>query len=392
MAEAADGRSLFHPTGWVRRFLDRIGMSADSEGASRWAALVLGAVVLVPPFVLSAWRGTAWGDAVDVPFMHDFDALARLVVVVPLLVLASRAIGAQLASAMLYLEEAALVPDADRPDYEDAKSDLQRRAISAAARVLLLVLAFVVASTFVLAGPEEAQSGLSSWMFEGAGGGASWSPAGWWYGLISAPLVAFLLLLWAWRYVSWCLFIRRLGRMDLRIAAAHPDMVGGLAPLARAHAFFVLVGVALSAIIAGALADELLHAGTTIAQVGPEVAFFVAISLLVLAAPLAVFVPTMLQAKGRGVVEYGRMGIDLAQDFDARWEAGEEAKLLDTADPSAMADFSADYGLVHQMKVFPLGLHQIAVLGVTLFVPFAFLVLTQVSLSDLLRSLIEKVL
>jgi hypothetical protein len=115
------------------------------------------------------------------------------------------------------------------------------------------------------------------------------------------------------------------------------------------------------------------------------------VSVLVVALPLAVFVRGLTRAKERGIIQYGRLAMDLTLDFDSRWQES-DAKLLDTADPSAMADFGGDYDLVQQMKVYPLGLRQAMVAGVALFVPFAFLALTQVSLSELVRGLIEKAL
>ena len=390
MNGASDGGNLFGASGWVQRLLVRVTGSADSERTSRRAAFVLGVVVLVPPFVLAAWRGTAWGQVVDVPFLRDFDALTRLAVVVPVLVLASRTIGGRLSVAMRYLERAALVSDADRLDYQDAKLDVERRVRSPLVGVLLLVAAFVGAGLLFPVEAAESQSGLSSWMFDSASGEAL-SPGGWWYSMVSRPLVAFFLLLWGWRYLCWCLFLRRLGNLELQLLAAHPDLVGGLAPLVQAHTSFVLVGVAVNAALSGALANELLHGGLTIAQVGPEIAFFTVIGVVVIAVPLAVFTPGLMEAKQLGLIEYGRMGTDITLDFDTRWKGG-EARLLDTADPSAMADFSMDYSLVKSMSPFPLGLHQLGAIGVILLLPFGALALTQVSLTSLLRSLLEKAL
>ena len=390
MTEPQSRQSLFRPSEWTQELLGKIGLSPDPGGTGPRAALILVAVVLLPPFMLSVWRGTAWGSAVDVPFLWDFASIARLAVVVPLLVVASSAIGAQLNAAMKYLEVASLVPDSDRADYEDAKADVERRVRSPAVTVLLLVGAFVAAVILVLARPDQELAGPTSWMFD-VEGGIALSPGGWWYTLISGPLVAFFFLLWAWRYVCWCVYLRRLGRMDLSILAAHPDSVGGLAPLVRAHLSFVLVATALNASLSGALANDLLHGGATIADIRSQVAFYLVVSVLLIALPLAVFVRGLTRAKERGIIQYGRLAMDLTLDYDSRWQDS-DAKLLDTADPSAMADFGGDYDLVQQMKVYPLGLRQAMVAGVTLFVPFAFLALTQVSLSELVKGLIEKAL
>ena len=55
-----------------------------------------------------------------------------------------------------------------------------------------------------------------------------------------------------------------------------------------------------------------------------------------------------------------------------------------------MADFGADYDTVLNMNAFPVGLRQMAGVGIILFIPFAALVLTQVSVAQLVQSLVKK--
>ncbi len=372
MGETTAGHNVFGASAWISRLLARVGISVDSKHASRLTLLLLVAVVSVPPLLLSVWSGTAWGTAVDIPFLHDASVLARLFVVIPVLVIASGAIGMQLGMAMQYLESSSLIPDSEMPDYEDARTDLNRRANSLAIELLLLVVALLVPWIAMRWFPAlEPRGDLSTWAF-GASDGTALSAAGWWFGMVSRPLV-----------------LRRVGKLELTILPAHPDGVGGLNPVTQAHLSFVLIGFALHAALSGALADELLYAGATIAQTGPEIAFFMVISILALTAPLVVFVPGMLRAKNQGLVEYGWLAHDLTGAFDARWSAGGTG-LLDSADPSAMADFGADYDQVRSMNSFPIGLQQLASVGVILFIPFAFLVFTQISLAELLRTMVKK--
>ena len=211
--------------------------------------------------------------------------------------------------------------------------------------------------------------------------------AGWWYVLVSRPVVSFLILLWAWRYLCWCVFLLRLAAIDLRILPAHPDRTGGLLPLARAHIKFLPIGFALNTALAGTIANELLYGTMTAAEARPLIAFFTILTVLMLALPLAVFVPGLVKAKYEGIIEYGHLGHDITSAFDARWRDGGD-KLLDTADSSALADFGVDYDLVRQLRSFPLGLHQLMASTALLALPFAPLGLTQISLSDLLKKLV----
>ena len=208
------------------------------------------AIISLPSLLLSALSGTAWGTAVEIPFLHDANSLARLFVVVTVLVIAANAVGVQLGVATSYLDTSSLIGPADRPEYSDARAVIGHRASSTTVEPVILALALRVPLLLLLQVGTEPRAGLTNWM---------------------------------------------------------------------------------------------LHAQNDIA----------------LATPLVAFTP------------------------------GDD-KLLDTADPSAMADFDADYDTVRGMKVLPLGLRPLAVLAVILFVPFSALALTQVSLTQLLRALASK--
>lgn len=386
MNDTDNGPGLFGGSAVASRMLARLGKVADPRETSHWATVFTGAVVLVPPFILAVAGGTAWGSRVDIPFLHDVDTLARLGVVVPILVLASRLIGVQLGVALKYLDETSLVPPADEAEYQDARQDLGRRVGSRTVAVIALVLAILGSGLLFVEASNAGSTAGSDWIVDPSGG---LTLAGWWYALVSRPAITFLLLLWAWRYIAWCLFLRRVAHTELKIYPAHPDRAGGLIPLVQAHVSFVLLGIALNTALSGSLANELLHQGMTVAEARPDVISFTLLSIFLLFAPLTVFVRGLLKAKLGGLVEYGRLGHDLSRDFDARWADGGE-KLLDTADPSALADFGADYDIVRGLHVFPVSLHQLAAIGLLLAAPFGALVLTQISLTELVRDIISK--
>jgi hypothetical protein len=390
MGHAVTDQGVFRSGLWFSRLMARLGLSSDSDQASLWTTLIVVAVISIPPFLLSTLAGTAWGGTVEMPFLRDVNSLVRLFVVVPVLVIAARSIGVQLNVAMSYLDSSSLIGQADRAAYADAREDVTRRASSTAVELVLLAAALLVPLALLWLSGAEPRGGVTNWML-GAPEETALSAAGWYFTLISRPLVGFFLILWAWRYLLWCLFMRRLGRLDLALQPAHPDQVGGLAPVVRAHSSFVLVGFAVNCALSGAIANELLFGGIGITEARPEIIFFTAVALIALVAPLVVFTPGLLRAKNRGMVEYGRLAHQLTVDFDARWQNPGEEMLLDTADPSAMADFNADYDAVQAMNVLPIGLHQLAVIGVILFVPFGALAVTQVPLAQLVKGLASKV-
>ena len=385
------GTGMFAAGRAVTRILARLGRTAGADEANHWAAFLAAAIVVVPPFVLSAIDGTAVGSTVDVPFLYDVDAIVRLLVVVPMLVVVSGVVGVQLNAAITYLNETDLVGADDQADYEGAVATVRRRVSGSGSALIIAAIAILISAlVFLLTNRLEYEAGLSNWMVRADGTGGL-TPAGMWFAFVSWPVVAFLLLGWAWRYVAWSLFLRDLGKLDLAILPGHPDLTGGLAPVARAHSTFVLVGFTVSALFSGAIANDLIHAGGTMASAGPEVAALMVVSLIVLLVPLTAFVPGMLKSKTQGILEYGHIAHDATAEFETRWKDGGKG-LIDTGDPSALCDLGGDYDVVQKMRVFPLGLRQIMVLGVVLFVPFSALALTQVSLAQLLKTLAGRLL
>jgi hypothetical protein len=386
MNDTTAGLNVFGASRLISRILSRLEMPSDPYRARLWTTLVVVVIIALPPLLLSVLSGTAWSASLEIPFLRDVNTLVRLFVVVPVLVLAVHAIGIQLGVATRYLDSSSLIADSDRRGFEDARGDLARRANSLAVELGALALVLLAPLLALLLLGIEPQAGSSSWMLQGEGDRAL-SAAGWYFALVSRPLVGFFLLLWAWRYLAWCLFVRRNGSFALQLQPAHPDLVGGLSPLVRAHLSFVLVGFAVNCALSGAIANELLYGGATVDQVRPEIIMITAVSVLALAVPLGTFTPALLAARNRGLIEYGALAHGLSADFDDRWSRPGDTKLLDTADPSALADFGADYDTVQRMKVFALGLRQLAFLAGFLFLPYGALILTQVSLLELLKAM-----
>ena len=120
-----------------------------------------------------------------------------------------------------------LVPDAARPQFDEAIASTIRLRNSVAAELLLLALVYIVGVGFV-------------WRTQVALDLPSWYgvPAGWEIAAIAGRLVArpasvcplfqFLLLRWYFRLFVWARFLWKVSRIDLQFLPANPDRSGGL--------------------------------------------------------------------------------------------------------------------------------------------------------------------
>jgi hypothetical protein len=89
----------------------------------------------------------------------------------------------------------------------------------------------------------------------------SFSWAGWWHVLVSISLTLILLFGWLWWLLLWNLFVWRVSRLDFHLVPAHPDLSGGLQFVGASHRAFPMLTFALGAVVAGGVANRVVHHG-----------------------------------------------------------------------------------------------------------------------------------
>jgi hypothetical protein len=226
----------------------------------------------------------------------------------------------------------------------------------------------------------------TSWLFGVSAAGLS--PAGWWHMLVAMPLLGFLTLRWVVRYLSWALFLHGFSKLDLQLQGTHPDRTAGLGPLVVTQALFAPLFVAGSVIIAAFMGNDILYSSVTLRNLAPEIAAYLTVALGLLLSPLLVLISPLRRAKIGGLLYYGALGDSITDTFADRWKTKDPKTLIDTADPSAVTDYSAMYDTVASMRTFPISLRQIIGLLVVLAIPFAPLLLTAMSFKQLLTRLL----
>ena len=130
--------------------------------------------------------------------------------------------------------------------------------------------------------------------------------------LLLSGLLGWLFLLWAW-------FLFRTSRLDLELTPTHPDRAGGLGFLGWGMASFGLVVLAVSAVLSGSLAREIIHAGSSLASVKYHVIIFVIIVMVILHAPLLVFTGRLARCRFRGLLDFGALIWAHDHEFDEKW-------------------------------------------------------------------------
>jgi hypothetical protein len=212
--------------------------------------------------------------------------------------------------------------------------------------------------------------------------------AGWWYLLISLPVMRFLALRWLWRMVLWAWVLWKVSRLELHPRPAHPDRAGGLAFLGGTQAAFGVVvfsfGVQLSCLIADAIhfrnAEFITYRGELIA--------FVVIVVIVLLLPLLVFAPKMVRTREEYLLFLSGSAHRGAGDLADKLSSLETGELPSDA-VSGLTDFGTLYENARLMRPVPLEIRHIVMLVLAAVAPFVPLIFLVMPAGEVLRTLLK---
>lgn len=361
------------------RLLERLRLVRSGRIAPGPAVLWSVGLAWLPLLVLSLIEGVAWGAPPEVPFLRDFLPYGQFLLAVPVLVLAEAVIGDRLALAAAELRRSDVLSPEDSPALD---SVLRRAAIrwqGRAAHVVILVLTIAATAVSVV--------GVREWL---TGGWQltddSVTLAGWWYLLVSWPVLRFLALRWIWRLLVWAWVLWRTACLRIQPRPAHPDRAGGLAFLGGTQAIFgwlmFAAGVQLSCLIA----DQVYHEGADLMGFRSDMLAFVLIAVLGLLAPLMAFVPKLARARYETLLFMSGQAYDGAGSLEKKLRACSDGA-LPGGDVSGLTDFGALFENARLMKPVPLEWRHVGAIVLAAAVPFVPLIFLVVPAREVLRAL-----
>jgi hypothetical protein len=347
--------------------------------------IVLALLAWAPLLLLTIVEGHAWGDSVSVPFLHDVEVHVRLLLAQPLLIVAELVVHLR----MLFVERG-LIPEGAQAQFDAAIARALRLRNSITAEVLLIAFVYVVGVALIW----RSQFALSVpiWYGTPVDGRIQPSLAGRWLGFVSLPLFQFLLLRWYFRLFIWTRFLWQVSRIDLQFVPTHPDRCGGIGFLGSVSYAFAPFLAAQGAMLAGMMASQIFFAGATLIQFKVELIGLVAFLVFAILGPMLVFGPKLEAAKRKGLREYGTLAQQYGRAFDRKWLRGgasADEPLLGSADLQSLADLGNSIDVVKGMRFVPFTLQTVVQLAVTTLLPVLPLMLTMISLEELLERLLK---
>ena len=358
----------------------------SNDGHTGIRILVLSGIAWLPLLVLTLIDGTFIATDITMPFVRDVVPYVRGLIVIPLLVMADNVIEPMMTRVVKYLRSSGIVPDSEQVQLDNAVERIVYLMNTKWIQLILVMLAILV--SWVLQADYVdmwKEKGVTSWALQLENGDVDETLAGAWFLLVTSPMVSFLLYRWIWRFIAWSILLYRVSRLKLELFASHSDLAGGLGMIGAGQSLFGIVFLILASLVSSELASNILYEGDKLVDVKLVVLVFIVISIIVIAIPLLFFTRKLFNLKRKALAEYGTLQHQISRDFHQHWISDEGKKLVDSMQPSAMADYSAVYEVVSSMRIVPLNPKTILVLAGMLLLPFLPLVLTESSIWDVLQ-------
>jgi hypothetical protein len=374
--------------GLLHQLLRRAHLSDDELAMLRQRVVIITLLAWLPLLALSALEGSLWGGDGRVPFLRDVAVHIRLLVVLPLLIIAELVVHRRMRPLLKQFLERKLIPENAIKHFEAVVASAVRLRNWVVIEVLLI--AFVYGVVVLIVWRRYAAIDTAVWYAAPSADSLKLSIAGIWYGFVSLPILYFLLCRWYFRLFIWMRFLWQVSRIELVLVPTHPDHVGGLGFLPEAAYAFTALAGAHGTLMAGMLANRIFFVGDTLPDFKVAIAVLVIFLACAILGPFLVFGPRLAEAKRRGLREYGTLAERYVREFDAKWLRGGAhggEPLLGCGDIQSLADLANSYQVVQTMKLTPITKQAVLGLAAATLLPIAPLLLTMMPLHQLLQQL-----
>jgi hypothetical protein len=372
--------------GPYNRLLHRLGIGGKRNRDVVIRAGVGVIVCWLPLAVLSWLNGSFWTGDAATSFISNMDVQTRLLVTMPIFIIAEKMIGSSLTLTLGQFIRSGVVDRDDKDRFEAII--IQRTAFLNSRWTDIVIIVLCYAQVLFMYFYERDYTSLLSWQLEGNGAAAALSAAGLWSILVSRPLLLFLFYRWIMRIVVWGIILFRVSRLRLNLFPANPDQVGGLWFLGYSIRHFSPVAFAVSAAVAGSMADFILIEGAHVQELRiPALLYLIFITLL-FALPLVAFSGKMVDARVQFIHEVNSYtnGVlrEIKQVISPNYQRV-TGEVLERHSFSTAHDLTLLMNRALQMRFLPFTLKDLLPLLITAALPFVGVMLLEVPFMEVVN-------
>jgi len=320
-------------------------------------------------------------------FLSNYRIMSRVLIAIPALLLGQRLMESRFTIVAEQIHKSHLLADGDLLHTDRFTTGLCQLRDSFLPELIILLL---VATHTYFSIPSQLDA--TPWLATATEVGLRLTPAGWYTALVSATIFQFLMGLNLWRWLLWLIFAFRLSKLPLNLVPGHPDQRGGLGFLGLTPVAFAPVSFAATLVIGATWRHDILcnHAHLVDFKL-PSIALVIVVVVVALL-PLVFFVPRLADLRRSGVLEYSTLGQIQMTEFHEKWithRAGRESKVLTEIESGNVIDYSSTYDRVNKLIPFPADVTSLVPLALSMLVPALPVVLAEIPIAVLLKSLFE---
>lgn len=363
-------------------------LSTNAMGLLSRRMIASSLITWLPLLLLSAVSGQAFNGNVEISFLYDLEVHVRFLFALPLLLFAEWVVHQRLRPVIRQFIERGIITADIRADFDACIGSALRLRNSLWMELGLIALVLTVGHSLFF---EQMSINTTMWYTSGSVPALTLSPAGYWLAYVSLPIYQFIVLRWVFRILIWCRFLWQVSRLELSLIATHPDRAGGLGFLGQTTMAFVPFLVSNGALLSGIIAERILYQNAVLTDFKLEIGAVIVFLVLLVVGPLCVFAPVLARTKRRGLMKYGGLASDYVRQFDKKWlqdGASKDDPLIGSADIQSLADLGNSFEIIRTMGVFPFTKQTVLQITIIALLPLAPLLLTMISLEDLLQRLI----
>jgi hypothetical protein len=353
----------------------------------RHQVLILFALILICwlPIAGLSFIKLGWTNYYQL-FLRDIATQVRFLIVLPILLVSRRSLNKSFNQTISFFYETKIVDAANSHAFENVMVWLKKWSNSKTIDVILLILVY---SSFYL--QENNQINHTNTY-------APWhlvdnhiTAAGWWYLLVSLPLLQMLLYRWLYTILLWMLFLRKISKIDLHLSALHPDGVGGLGFLQYTQLGFFPVALAFSALTAGVMNNMIMFSGISIQDYKVAIGSVLIFVFLLFILPLMLLLPMLVKVKRKYFMLYSKEAWPFARKYEEELESfyqtGEEKP-----DASWHVDLIGSFEKTRDMKTILVDKTILIAFVTAVVLPFLPVIAQQIPLKEIILNLLGKIM
>ena len=368
------------------KILNRLKLGVINSESVLKKVIFFSALTWLPLFIITLIQNNAINPEITMPFLKDYESYGRFLISIPAIFIAEKFINLQTSSSLVHFVESGIISENNVGEYESLLNKYRKLSDSKSLQVVIFIISTL--NIFLVKTFWGSLMDFTSWKYDTAGD--SITAAGYWYMIISLPVLKYLIFRLFCKFLLWTWFLIKISRMNLNLIAIDPDKSGGLGFLGIVQSSFGFLGFAQAAIASSEVANQVIYNGVPIEDYRFSL-LVIPIVVIVYLSPLFYFSRKLGKLKLDGIMIYSTLTHKYSKLFEDKWIRGnninDNESILGSGDIQSLADIGATYEVVENIRVIPINLNIFLFMLIMVTIPFIPLLFLKFNIKQILEGL-----